>query len=98
MYKTFVLHRYMAIPKQGRYIIRIPITTSGIFQSSLNREQRELSTNRTDVLTTAFINPDGKVAVVVMNKGDKTLPYRLWIAGKAVEAKALPHSIATLIL
>ncbi|MGN6294186.1 MAG: glycoside hydrolase family 30 protein [Chitinophagaceae bacterium] len=56
------------------------------------------SSNRTDLLTTAFLNEDGKVAVVVMNKGGKTIPYRLWIAGKAVEIKSLPHSIATLVL
>lgn len=56
------------------------------------------SSNRTDLLTTAFLNEDGKVAVVVMNKGGKTIPYRLWIGGKAVEVKSLPHSIATLVL
>jgi glucosylceramidase len=56
------------------------------------------STNRTDLLTTAFINEDGKVAVVVMNRSDKKIPYHLWISGKAVEVTALPHSIATLTL
>jgi len=56
------------------------------------------SSNRSDLLTTAFINEDGKVAVVVMNQGDKRIPYRLWIEGKAVEVTALPHSIATLVL
>lgn len=56
------------------------------------------STNRHDLISTAFINADGKMAVVVMNKGDKRMPYRLWIAGKTVEVTALPHSISTLIL
>lgn len=56
------------------------------------------SSNRTDLLTTAFINEDNKLAVVVMNKGERTIPYRLWIAGKAVQVTALPHSIATLVL
>ena len=56
------------------------------------------STNRHDLISTAFINEDGKLAVVVMNEGDKKLPYRLWIGGKAVQVTALPHSIATLIL
>jgi glucosylceramidase len=55
------------------------------------------SSNRTDLLTTGFINEDGKVAVVVMNKGSKSLPYRLWIGGKAVEVTSRPHSIATLV-
>ena len=56
------------------------------------------SSNRSDLLTTAFINGDGKVITVVMNKGDKRIPYRLWINGKAAEITSLPHSIATLVL
>jgi glucosylceramidase len=56
------------------------------------------SSNRSDLLTTGFINDDGTVAVIVMNKGNSRLPYRLWIEGKAVELTALPHSIATLVL
>ncbi|MGZ5218797.1 MAG: glycoside hydrolase family 30 beta sandwich domain-containing protein, partial [Chitinophagaceae bacterium] len=56
------------------------------------------STNRADLISTAFINEDGKIAVVVMNKGDKKIPYRLWIGGKAAEVTSLPHSIATLVL
>lgn len=55
------------------------------------------SSNRTDLLTTAFINEDGKVAVVVMNKGGKEITYNLWIGGKAVELVSKPHSIATLV-
>lgn len=55
------------------------------------------STNRTDLLSTAFINKDGKVAVIVMNKGNNALIYNLWIGEKAVEVNSLPHSIATLV-
>jgi glucosylceramidase len=44
------------------------------------------------------VNEDGKVAVVVMNKGSKNIPYRLWIGGKTVEVNSRPHSIATLVL
>ena len=47
--------------------------------------------------TTAFKNPDGTVAVIVMNSGDAKTQYYLWINGKAAEATALPHSISTLI-
>lgn len=54
--------------------------------------------SRSQLLTTAFRNPDGKLVVVVMNQGDKKTPYHLWINGKAAETVALPHSITTLIL
>lgn len=52
-----------------------------------------------DVLqATAFINTDGKIAVVVLNTTDQKLDYRLWIQGKAAETESLPHSIATLVI
>ena len=48
--------------------------------------------------STAYINPDGKIAVVVMNKTDKDIEYCLWIKGKAAKTNAPAHSIATLIV
>ncbi len=55
------------------------------------------SVSRSQFLATAFLNPDGKVVVVVMNQGDKETPYNLWINGKAAATTALPHSINTWI-
>jgi glucosylceramidase len=61
--------------------------------------KRIISSSNRDVLqTTAFINPDGKIVVVVLNTSDQNLPFRLWIKGKAAETTSLPHSIATLVL
>ena len=56
------------------------------------------STNRDKIQATAFLNPDGKMVVVVLNLSDSKLPFRLWIAGKAAPATSLPHSIMTLII
>jgi len=56
------------------------------------------SSNRDVLQSTAFKNTDGSVIVVVMNAGEKDIPYRLWIEGKAVEIKSLAHSIQTLVL
>lgn len=53
--------------------------------------------SRSQLLTTAFRNEDGKTVVVVMNQGNAATPYYLWINGKAAEINALPHSIATLV-
>lgn len=55
------------------------------------------SPSRSQLLSTAFVNPDGKVSVVVMNKSDKESPYFLWIDGNAAEVKSAPHSIQTLV-
>ena len=56
------------------------------------------SSSRSMLQTTAFMNTDGNLAVVVMNTSDKEIPFHLWIAGKAAATKSLPHSISTLIV
>jgi glucosylceramidase len=56
------------------------------------------SSNRAQLLTTAFVNPDGRIVVVVMNPTNEKFNYRLYIGKKAAEGKSLPHSIATLLI
>ena len=56
------------------------------------------SSSRDQLQTTAFINPDGKVAVIVLNLSEEKLPYTLWIDGKGAATTSLPHSITTLIV
>ena len=53
--------------------------------------------SRSQLLSAAFINPDGKVSVVVMNKSDQKVSYFLWLDGNAAEVSSLPHSIQTLV-
>ncbi|MGH9907294.1 MAG: glycoside hydrolase family 30 protein [Pyrinomonadaceae bacterium] len=55
------------------------------------------SPSRSQLLSTAFMNPDGKVAVVVMNRSDQKIAYYLWLDGQAAEVSSLPHSIQTLV-
>ena len=55
------------------------------------------SPSRSQLLSTAFLNPDGTIAVVVMNASEKEASYWLWIAGNAAEVNASPHSIQTLV-
>src|ERR1043166_9137387 len=55
------------------------------------------SPSRSQLLSTAFINPDDKVSVVVMNQSDKKVPYFLWVDGNAAEIGSPPHSIQTLV-
>ena len=55
------------------------------------------SASRSQLLTTAFKNEDGKVIVIVMNQSSNKIPYLLWINGNAAEVNSSPHSIATLV-
>lgn len=50
-----------------------------------------------ELLATSFRNPDGRIATVVMNAGEKPLEVKLWIDGRAATAPMPAHSIATLI-
>ncbi|MEZ5427974.1 MAG: glycoside hydrolase family 30 protein [Pyrinomonadaceae bacterium] len=55
------------------------------------------SPSRSALLSTAFVNPDGKVSTVVMNRGDKEIAYFLWTDGQAAEVKIPPRAIQTLV-
>jgi glucosylceramidase len=55
------------------------------------------SSNRDSLQTTAFINTDDTIVVIVLNTTDKETDYILWLNGNAVELRNLPHSITTLI-
>jgi glucosylceramidase len=52
--------------------------------------------SRSQLLTTSFINEDGKMAVIVMNQSDKKVTYNLCVGTKAAEVTILPHAIQTL--
>lgn len=56
------------------------------------------SSNRDKLQTTAFINPDGKIVVVVLNISNDKLDFNLWMNGYAASATSLPHSISTYVV
>jgi len=55
------------------------------------------STSRSAIEATAFLNPDGKTVVIVMNRGEEKVNYFLWINGQATEVESAPHSMQTLV-
>jgi glucosylceramidase len=50
-----------------------------------------------DLQTTAFVNPDGRIAVIVLNRSDREHPFLLWHGSKAAKAHSPSHSILTLL-
>ena len=54
--------------------------------------------NEKRLLCTAFINTDGKLAVVVMNGSADKINYTLTVSGYTTTVNSLPHSISTLII
>jgi glucosylceramidase len=71
----------------------------GHFSKFIRRGARRIasSSSRSGLLSTAFVNPDGQVAAVVMNRGDQPISYYLWVDGNAAEVSSPPHSIQTLV-
>jgi glucosylceramidase len=60
--------------------------------------RRVVSSSALDSLTTtAFLNKDGSVAVVVLNMSDKAEPFSLCVAGEAAKTSSPPHSIMTVV-
>jgi len=55
------------------------------------------SPSRSMLLTTAFINDDGTIAVVVMNPTSQDGRYHLTVGGSAVEVRSPAHSIQTVV-
>jgi len=56
------------------------------------------SSTSDDLLTTAFKNPDGTIAVVVMNQTDKPIATNLQLRSSAVKIQAPARSIQTAII
>ena len=55
------------------------------------------SSNRAQLQTTAFVNPNGQHVVIVMNQGDTAVKFRMYLGSQAIETESLPHSIMTLL-
>ncbi len=56
------------------------------------------SASRSQLTTTAFINPDGKVIVIVMNASDQGTDYYLWNHEQAAKISSPARSIQTIVL
>ena len=56
------------------------------------------SSNDDDLLSTAFSNPDGTIAVVVLNLTESDSRFSAWIDNSSAETTSPAHSIITLLL
>ena len=61
--------------------------------------KRVTSSSTSDkLITTAFLNTDGKIAVIVMNSSETNQPFYLWMNNKAAKSDSPAHSIMTLVV
>ena len=71
----------------------------GHFSKFIRPGARRVSTSssRSPLLSTSFLNTDGKMATIVMNQSDRKITYKLYVGSRAVETEILPHAIQTLV-
>lgn len=71
----------------------------GHFSKFIQPGAKRVSTvsSRSHLLSTSFLNEDGTMVTVVMNKSDLEIKYKLFIGQLAVEQISLPHSIQTIV-
>ncbi len=86
--KTHVLHWTDIYPYMGHF--------SRFIRPGARRVA--VAPSRDALKSTAFLNPDGTLAVVVMNETGAPVAYRLLISGKAAKLTSAAHSIATVVV
>ena len=54
------------------------------------------TSSRSQILSTAFQNTDGKIVVIALNTSNEKASTYIWMDGNAVKVDLLPHSISTI--
>jgi glucosylceramidase len=83
---------------QGRLVFTPSFAYLGHFSKFVRPGARRISavSSRSHLLTTAFANADGRLAIVVMNGGDAPVRYRLFIGSQEVALTIPARAIQTL--
>ncbi len=85
--------------KTGELIYTPSYYFIGHFSKFIGKEAKRISSvsSRSNLITTSFLNQDGKVVTVVMNQSSKKITYNLCVGTNATEVSILPHAIQTLV-
>lgn len=72
----------------------------GHFSKFVKPGARRISaaSSKSFLLTTAFLNADGKIATIVMNQGEKDVTFYIWIDGKSIKSTIPRKSISTFVI
>lgn len=85
--------------KTGELIYTPSYYFIGHFSKFIDKGAKRISSvaSRSNLLTTSFLNKDGKVITIVMNNSSKKVSYNLCIGTAATEVTILPFAIQTLV-
>jgi glucosylceramidase len=85
--------------KKGELIYTPTYYYIGHFSKFIRPNAKRVSTtsSKSHLLTTSFMNENGKMATIVMNQSAERIIYKVYIGSKAVKAEIPPHAIQTLV-
>lgn len=85
--------------KTGELIYTPSYYFIGHFSKFIGKDAKRISTvtSRSQLISTSFLNQDGKVITVVMNQSNKKVTYNLCIGTNSTEISILPNAIQTLV-
>jgi glucosylceramidase len=71
----------------------------GHFSKFIRPNAKRISTvsSRSPLLSTSFLNTDGKMVTVVMNQTDQKVTYNLYVGSQKTVVSISPHAIQTLV-
>jgi len=98
--KNFCFAPVHANTKTGDLIYTNAYYYIGHFSKFIQPGAKRISAaaSRSQLLTTAFLNPDGSIATIVMNGINKPCSFYIWVNGNAVQVEAKAHSINTYMM
>jgi len=84
----------------GEVTFNPPHYVFGQFSRFIKPGAKRIATtsNSDDFIATAFTNPDGKVAVVILNLKDTDGTFQLWVEGKAFKLQVPADAVITIII
>ena len=85
--------------RTGQLIFNPPFYAFGQFSKFIKPGAKRVActSNSDDFIATAFINPDGKIAVVILNLSDAERNYQVWINGQAAKYSSPAHAVTTMV-
>ena len=84
----------------GEVTLNPPYYTFGQFSRFIKPGAKRIActSNSDNFIATAFVNPDGKIAVVILNLKDTDQMLQLWVEGKVMKLKSPAEAVITIIL
>lgn len=84
----------------GEVFLNPPHYTFGQFSKFIKPGAKRIActSNSDNFIATAFVNTDGKIAVVILNLQDYEQKVQLWVEGKAIKMDSPAKAVITVIL